>query len=145
MTEALQWLRDNLSLAVIAGIIIAFAIPRVRDWLLVRFLGYAWRRITEPAREAERREALRTESQRELREAVGNLEEGLTTGGQIDNRARVQINQSLSVLERRWPDLKAEIHSVIVAAMDGEPVHLQAQRQLMRPFVERLRRELDEG
>lgn len=143
--DPVQWVRENVTLTVLAGAVLAYLIPPVRNWLLTRVFGHMWLKITQPTRDAERRAAARQERDRELREAVGVLEQGLATGSAIDSNAGVQINQALSVIERRWPDLQLQIDTVVNAAVDGDALDLQTQRHFMRPFVERLRRELGEG
>jgi hypothetical protein len=85
------------------------------------------------------------EREREIREAVGNLEQALATGIRYGTEVGIQLNQAISVIERRWPDLHQRMQTLIYVADQGEPPSIQQQRQLMRPFVERLGRELGEG
>jgi len=143
--DVIQWVQANVTWVALGAFIVGAITPPIRDWVLRGFLGYILLQITQPSREADRRATAATESGREIREAVGNLEEGLAGDLINEPRARVQVNQSLSVLERRWPDLRDQMHNIVVAADGGNQIMFQDQRQLMRPFVERLRKELGEG
>ncbi len=58
-------------LSILSALVVAFAIPRIRDWILVRVLGYAWLKISQRERIEAAREARNADRRERLREALG--------------------------------------------------------------------------
>lgn len=147
LVAALEWIRQNATVAALLAALAAFAWPRSRDFILDRLLAAAYERVTArtQGRDAAEREAAEAAGvQRErLRGAVGVLCEGLAMN-LATAESRVKIAQSMAVL-RADPrlELDEELRNVIDAIADQirQTYHLDIQKQdrLTAPIIAKVR------
>jgi hypothetical protein len=135
-------MRENATLAVIGGLVLAFAIPRVRDWILTGVLGYAFGKITAGARAAERRTTEQGARRERLRSALGVLTEGLTDS-LSGYESHIKIQQSITELRTEGPpDIGPDLDKITPALEGKEELRNHEIRGLVDPIIAKLRDEL---
>jgi hypothetical protein len=139
--DVIQWVQANVSLVAVLAVLLAFAIPRVRDWLLSRVVGYAWLKITASARAAEalaKREGARQER---LRDAVESLSEGLSDS-LTSITAHQQIQKAITTLRiERPPELGPDLDKIPGAIQGEEGLRPPQIRALVDPIIAKVRAE----
>lgn len=146
-----QWILEHAQFTVLAVIVAAFLITKVRDAILTTLLGGAYARIVAPDRaEAARRELQRAQAaaldarDERLRGAIGVLEEALTQP-MHSIEAATKLQQAISELELEGPAAELRplvdqiLHAAEVARTAEDPfISVKDQRALMRPLTQAL-------
>ena len=139
---ATVFLAAFVGLLVTAGVV-SYVIAPLRDLVYRRFIGSIVYMATARTREEARATAQLDLRRRTVLEAVGVIEEALSTGMRYDAKASVQLAQGLSALELHGPPEVAPYLAPIAGTAettDGEPLNPSAQRALMKPVTDAVRK-----